>query len=132
MRIGELAKKADINIETIRFYERKGLLEQPLKPQSGYRDYSNKILEKILFIKRAKTLGFTLEEISGLLSMEVAKCNDIQEMAAIKLADIRARIQDLQRMEDVLNKLVASCQANPNKGGCPIIETLIKDHKQSQ
>jgi len=130
MRIGELAKKADINIETIRFYERKGLLEQPLKPQSGYRDYSNKILEKILFIKRAKTLGFTLEEISGLLSMEVAKCNDIQEMAAIKLADIRARIQDLQRMESVLKKLVDSCQANPDQGGCPIIDTLIQDHKQ--
>lgn len=127
MRIGQLAKTAEINIETVRFYERKGLIDQPIKPLEGYRDYSSKILERLLFIKRAKTLGFTLEEIAGLLSMESARCDEIQEMATIKLADVRSRLADLKRMEVVLNELVLSCQTNPNKAGCPIIETLIKD-----
>jgi len=127
MRIGQLAKAAEVNIETIRFYERKGLIQQPLKPFEGYRDYSNKILERLLFIKRAKKLGFTLEEIIGLLSMESAKCEEIQEMASSKLADVRSRITDLKRMEFVLNQLVLSCQTNPKKAGCPIIDTLIKD-----
>ncbi len=127
MRIGQIAKAAEINIETVRFYERKGLIEQPLKPLVGYRDYSNKILERLLFIRRAKNLGFTLEEISNLLSMESAKCNDIQDMATTKLADVRSKLTDLKRMESVLNSLVLSCQTNPKKSGCPIIKTLIKD-----
>lgn len=127
MRIGKIAKAAEINIETVRFYERKGLIDQPIKPVEGYRDYSSKILERLLFIKRAKKLGFTLEEISSLLSMESAECDEIQEMATIKLADVRSRLADLNRMESVLNELVVSCQTNPNKSGCPIIETLIRD-----
>ncbi len=126
MRIGQVAKAAQINIETIRFYERKGLIEQPLKPLEGYRNYSKKILEQLLFIKRAKNLGFTLEEISGLLSMESAKCEEIQEMATSKLADVRSRLADLNRLETVLNELVLSCQSNNKKTDCPIIETLIK------
>ncbi len=126
MRIGQVAKAAQVNIETIRFYERKGLIEQPLKPLEGYRDYSKKILEQLLFIKRAKNLGFTLEEISGLLSMESAKCEEIQEMATSKLADVRSRLADLNRLETVLNELVLSCQSNNKKTDCPIIETLIK------
>jgi MerR family mercuric resistance operon transcriptional regulator len=126
MRIGQVAKAAQINIETIRFYERKGLIEQPLKPLEGYRDYSKKILEQLLFIKRAKNLGFTLEEISGLLSIESAKCEEIQEMATSKLADVRSRLADLNRLETVLNELVLSCQSNNKKTDCPIIETLIK------
>jgi len=127
MRIGQVAKVAKINIETIRFYERKGLIEQPLKPIAGYRNYSNKILERLLFIRRAKNLGFTLEEISNLLSMESARCNEIQDIAIAKLADVRSKLTDLKRMESVLNSLVISCQTNPKKSGCPIIETLIKD-----
>ena len=127
MRIGQLAKAAEINIETVRFYERKGLIEQPLKPLEGYRNYSNKILERLLFIKRAKKLGFTLEEIANLLSMESARCDEIQEMAAAKLSDVRSKIADLKCMELVLSELVNRCQKNPKKSGCPIIETLIKD-----
>ena len=126
MRIGQLAKVAEVNIETIRFYERKGLIQQPLKPLEGYRNYSNKTLQRLLFIKRAKKLGFTLKEIAVLLSMESARCEKIQEIASIKLADIRSRIADLKRMESVLNQLVMSCQINPQKKGCPIIETLIE------
>jgi len=126
MRIGQLAKAAKINIETVRFYERRGLIDQPIKPLEGYRDYSNNILERLLFIKRAKKIGFTLEEIAGLLSMESARCDEIQEMATAKLNDVRSRLADLKRMEAVLNKLVLRCQSNPNKTGCPIIETLIR------
>ncbi len=127
MRIGQVAKAAAINIETVRFYERRGLIEQPLKPIEGYRDYSNKILERLLFIRRAKNLGFTLDEIKSLLSMESARCDEIQDMASVKLADVRAKLVDLKRMESILNDLLISCQMNPEKSGCPIIETLIKD-----
>ena len=127
MRIGEVAKAAAINIETVRFYERKGLIEQPVKPSEGYRDYSNKLLERLLFIRRAKNLGFTLEEIANLLSMESARCDEVQEMATAKLRDVRSKLVDLKRMELVLNKLLISCQTNPKKSGCPIIETLITD-----
>ncbi|HFC91269.1 MAG TPA: Hg(II)-responsive transcriptional regulator [Leucothrix mucor] len=127
MRIGEVAKAAAINIETVRFYERKGLIEQPVKPSEGYRDYSNKLLERLLFIRRAKNLGFTLEEIANLLAMESARCDEVQEMATAKLRDVRSKLVDLKRMELVLSKLLISCQTNPKKSGCPIIETLITD-----
>ena len=127
MRIGQLAKQANINIETVRFYERKGLIKQPLKPQQGYRDYPQKTLQRILFIKRAQKLGFTLEEISSLLSMESAHCLEIQELAANKLADVRSKINSLSQMEQVLEQLVKRCQSNQNHRECPIIETLLQD-----
>ena len=129
MRIGQLAKLAGINIESVRFYERKGLIIQPLKPQEGYREYSDKSLERILFIKRAQKLGFTLDEISDLLAMETAKCNEVQVLAKSKLEDVRARLVDLSRMESALDNLLRSCKTNPNNAECPIIDTLIKDNR---
>jgi MerR family mercuric resistance operon transcriptional regulator len=126
MKIGQLAKSAGVNIETVRFYERKGLIIQPIKPQEGYRQYPAKTLQRILFIKRAQKLGFTLEEISDLLAMETAKCSEVQELAKLKLADVRARLTDLSRMESVLHNLLKSCETNPNNAECPIIDTLIE------
>ena len=127
MRIGQLAKSADINIESVRFYERKGLISQPVKPLEGYRQYPEKTLHRILFIKRAQKLGFTLDEISDLLEMETAKCSEVQELAQLKLEDVQARLADLNRMETVLSSLLKSCKTNQNNTKCPIIDTLIKD-----
>lgn len=127
MRIGQLAKSADINIESVRFYERKGLIVQPIKPLEGYRQYPEKTLQRIMFIKRAQRLGFTLDEISDLLAMQTAKCSEVQELAELKLEDVRARLTDLKRMETVLKSLLNSCKTNPNNADCPIIETLTKD-----
>lgn len=127
MHIGQLAKLADINIESVRFYERKGLIIQPVKPLEGYRQYPEKTLQRILFIKRAQKLGFTLEEISDLLTMETAKCSEVQELAKLKLEDVRARLSDLNRMETVLSSLLKSCKTNPNNAKCPIIDTLIEN-----
>ena len=129
MRIGQLAKLAGINIESVRFYERKGLIIQPIKPQQGYRQYPDKTLQRILFIKRAQKLGFTLEEISDLLAMETAKCNEVQELAKSKLEDVRTRLADLSRMESVLVDLLISCKTNPNNAECPIIDSLINDDR---
>lgn len=129
MRIGQLAKAANINIETVRFYERKGLIPQPVKPAQGYRDYPQKTLDRILFIKRAQKLGFTLNEISDLLIMEMAKCSEVKELASIKRDDIRAKIADLKRMETALAILLQSCETSPDKTECPIIKSLIQDHE---
>lgn len=125
MKIGELAKSAQVNIETIRFYERKGLIKQPVKPQSGYRQYPAETLERILFIKRAQKLGFTLEEISTLLSMESKKCDDVQTLAKSKLISVRNKLHDLKQMESALKRLLEDCKSNPNHAGCPIIDALV-------
>lgn len=125
MRIGQLAKAAHIHIETIRFYERKGLIEQPEKPLRGFRDYPAKILDRILFIKRAQKLGFTLEEIASLLLLDSGKCPDIQDLAEQKLHDIRDKLADLSRIEIALDTLVSSCKNNDNIHHCPIIDALL-------
>lgn len=125
MKIGELAKSAQVNIETIRFYERKGLIKQPVKPHSGYRQYPVETLERILFIKRSQKLGFTLEEISTLLSMESAKCDDVQALAKSKLMSVRNKLHDLKQMESALKSLLKDCQTNPEHAGCPIIDALV-------
>ena len=129
MRIGQLAKLTGINIESVRFYERKGLIVQPFKPQEGYRKYPEETLQRILFIKRAQRLGFTLDEISDLLAMEKAKCSEVQELAKLKLEDVQSKLADLSRMESVLDDLLKSCKTNPNNTDCPIIDTLINNDR---
>lgn len=122
--IGKLAKAADVNIETIRFYERQKLIEQPVKPAVGYRQYSNVILQRILFIKRAQELGFSLNEISALLSLEENNCHEIQSLTVEKLAIIRKKIADLSRLESVLNELVQQCNSTPEGASCPIVNSF--------
>jgi len=129
--IGELAKVASVNVETIRYYERRGLIEQPVKPEQGYRTYSRETLVRILFIKRAQELGFTLEEIANLLSLGDAHCLEVQEMAEGKLASVRAKIADLRRLETVLDNLVIQCRTNPDQSHCPIVESLLPDDKST-
>ena len=122
--IGQLASAAGVNVETIRYYERRCLVSQPSKPAHGYRTYPKATLTRILFIKRAQELGFTLEEIHHLLSFGESHCTEVQELAERKLGSVRAKIQDLQHLEDVLAELVDQCQSNTQNAVCPIVESL--------
>jgi len=125
--IGMLASKADINVETIRYYERRGLIRQPVKPGTGYRQYDNECLQRLLFIKRAKSLGFSLDEIKNLLVLSDGNCADIRSLAEQKLNRIHAKVQDLTRLENVLRDLVRQCDSNAHQASCPIIETLLDE-----
>ncbi|MCU7960434.1 MAG: Hg(II)-responsive transcriptional regulator [gamma proteobacterium symbiont of Bathyaustriella thionipta] len=122
--IGKLAKELSINIETIRFYERKGIIRQPEKPLSGYRHYSDEILHRIRFIKRSQDLGFTLDEITDLLSLEHQPCDKTQQLAEKKLNQVQEKIADLMRLEQALKSLLDQCQDNSDNFSCPIIKAL--------
>lgn len=122
--ISKLAKAANVGIETIRFYERKGLLEQPIKPMQGYRQYTEQALSRVLFIKRAQYLGFTLAEISSLLILSASNCEDVQQLAEQKLAVIEDKLRDLLNLKDSLVSLVSDCKNNPSDKECPIIRSL--------
>ena len=126
LTIGQLAKKAEINLETIRYYERRGIIERPDKPATGYRQYSNDVLQRLLFIKRAKALGFNLDEIQNLLLLAVGHCIEIQSLAEQKLDQVQYKIRDLQRLEEVLSDLVRQCNASADKAHCPIVDALLR------
>jgi len=121
--IGELANKLKINVETIRFYQRKGLIQQPKKPLSGFRYYDETIADQLNFIIQAKTLGFTLQEISSLMSLD-NDCQQVQLLSLQKLTLIREKISNLQKLEQVISKMTASCNTNNSNENCPIIESL--------
>jgi MerR family mercuric resistance operon transcriptional regulator len=122
--ISKLAKEANVGVETIRFYERKGLLEQPIKPMQGYRQYTEQALSRVLFIKRAQYLGFTLAEISSLLILSASNCEDVQQLAEQKLAVIEDKLRDLLNLKESLVSLVSDCKNNPSDKDCPIIQSL--------
>jgi MerR family mercuric resistance operon transcriptional regulator len=129
--MGEVAKQAGVNRETIRYYERLGLLDRPSRTRSGYRMYSPEAVARAQFIKRAQELGFSLKEISELLSLQVdpgTDCGDVRRRAKAKIADIEAKIRVLQRMQRTLAKLVASCRGRGSTSQCPILEAL--DNKE--
>jgi MerR family mercuric resistance operon transcriptional regulator len=121
--IGKAAKELGVNIETIRYYERKGLIEQPQKPLSGYRHYNQTVIKSLRFILKAKSLGFTLNEISSLLSLS-NDCKKVESLGLKKLDLIREKIADLQRLESVICEMTESCLQNNNSENCPIIESL--------
>jgi len=116
-----------VNVETIRYYERRGLIPKPPRSSSGYRLYPQEAVTRIRFIKRAKELGFSLKEISELLSLRVepnTTCGDIRRRAEAKIVDIEGRIETLQRMKRALMELVALCQGRGPISECPILEAL--------
>jgi MerR family transcriptional regulator, mercuric resistance operon regulatory protein len=128
LTIGQLANKAGVNVETIRYYEGRELIERPDKPAIGYRQYSNEVLHRILFIKGAQTLGFTLDEIENLLLLAVGHCQEIQSLAVQKLDQVQGKIRDLNNLEEVLSNLVSQCDASVDKAHCPIVDTLRKEN----
>ena len=127
LTIGKLANEANISVETIRYYERRGLIKRPVKPEIGYRQYENESLQRLLFIKKAKTLGFSLDEIGNLLVLSEGHCADVQSLARQKLIGIKTKVKNLQRLEHVLEDLVGQCSNNIDAAHCPIINTLLDD-----
>jgi MerR family mercuric resistance operon transcriptional regulator len=121
--IGKLAKSLNLNVETIRFYEREGLITQPIKPISGYRHYDESITGQLRFITKAKALGFTLREIKSLMSMD-NNCSQVELLSRQKLAIIRDKINDLQRLEKVILDMTDTCMQNEDPTHCPIIDSL--------
>lgn len=125
LTIGRLAAEAGVNVETVRYYQRIGLVEEPEKPRQGYRHYPLAVIDRIRFIRRAQDLGFSLGEIRELLSLSDGSCDAARALAEHKLADIRRRIEDLTAMQRALTALVDACRNNvAGQGHCAIIETL--------
>src|SRR5262245_27329984 len=127
LTIGDVARRAGVGVETVRFYERQGLLAEPQRRASGYRQYDEEALAALRFIRRAKELGFTLKEVKGLLELRLdatASRTEVRSQAKAKVADIEARIADLQRMRDVLQGLVRKCHGDGATTGCPILGAL--------
>lgn len=131
LTIGEAARQAGVGVETIRFYERRGLVEQPLKPQEhGFRVYSPEQIKRVKFIRRAQRIGFSLQEIRELLSLRAdpeADCSEIRAQAAAKLEEVARKIEQLREIETALKALIAVC---PGRGGlqaCTILDTLAAD-----
>ncbi len=127
---GRLARLAGVGVETIRFYERRGLLEEPPRTEAGYREYAPETVRRLRFIRRAKELGFTLREIGELLSLRVAPgatCADVRRRAEAKRRDIEEKIRSLEQMNAALAKLSQACRGRGPVGDCPILEALEDD-----
>jgi len=125
MTIGQLARRAGVHVETIRYYQRKGLMRVPDKPWSGIRRYADDDLTRLRFIRSAQTLGFTLAEIRELLRLEDGThCSEAAAIARQKLEEVRARIAQLTGMEAALSKLLTECESGRGKQRCPLIESL--------
>lgn len=124
---GVLAKQSGINLESIRFYEKQGLLPKPPRTASGYRTFPPESVRRVRFIKRAQELGFSLKEIKELLSLRFdphTSCADVRQRAEEKLGDIEQKIRDLKRIKESLTRLAAACPGRGAISGCPILESL--------
>ena len=125
LTIGVFAKAAGVNVETIRFYQRKGLLPEPDKPYGSIRRYGEADVTRVRFVKSAQRLGFSLDEIAELLRLDDGtQCSDARAIAERKLADVRTRLADLQRIEGALTQLVGRCATRRGKVSCPLIAAL--------
>ncbi len=128
MKIGEVAKLAGTGIETIRFYEREGVLLEPKRRPSGYRQYDEATVERLDYIRRAKGLGFTLSEIKELLSLSFAhsNCDHIRQRAEGRITDIENKIRSLQQMKRSLRKILERCQTKNSNDDCPLVHKTRK------
>lgn len=127
MTIGQVARRAGVGVETVRFYEREGLLNKPARRESGYRQYDEEVVARLRFIRRAKDLGFTLNEIKELIALSNdpdATRADLRRRAEAKIADIEARVRDLLRIKTALEALAESCDGHGSLEGCPILHAL--------
>ena len=127
VRTSELAVQAEVNPQTLRYYERRGLLSQPVRSPSGYRVYPAGAVERVRFIRRAQQLGFTLAEVDVLLHLAEGgpdSCNKARALATEKIADMRRRIADLQALQSGLSRLMATCELPQAQRDCPILHEL--------
>ena len=127
LTIGGVAKAAGVNVETIRYYQRLKLLEEPSRPPGGVRRYAEAAVARVHFIKRAQELGFSLAEIHRLLRLgDPQSCGEARALASEKLALVQSRVADLQRLRGVLQELIGRCDRRRGKVACPIIESLAR------
>lgn len=130
LTISEVASQAGVNVQTLRYYERRGILEEPGRTPAGYRQYDPETVARIRFIKRAQELGFTLEEVQELLELRVehaAACGAVETKARAKLTDVERKLRQLSRMQRVLRELIGACERRQPTEECPILETLEGD-----
>lgn len=127
--IGKLATESGVGVETIRFYERKGLIAQPRRPVSGYRKYDDQTADRVRFIQQAQDLGFTLSEIKQLLSLRVdprTSCADVRAKAEDKIGDIDGKLATLRRMRSALMEITKTCSGAGPTSDCPILDYMAK------
>lgn len=127
MTIGQIARQAGVGVETIRFYQREGLISEPARRESGYRQYSEDVVKRILFIKRAKELGFSLREIQELLTLRGdpdSPCADVKRRTEAKIADVERKIEDLLQMKQALVRVAVLCSGKGSLSDCPILDAL--------
>ena len=126
LTIGRMARYAGVGVDTVRFYERRGLLPEPARTPSGYRLYTRQTTERMRFIRRAKALGFTLDEIKSLLELQDlgGEKSVVKALTRRKLSQIDSKIKDLSRIREVLSELERECSGSGDVSGCPIIAAL--------
>ena len=130
LTIGEVARRAGVGVETVRFYQRQGLLAEPVRRGPGYRQYAEDVVSRLRFIRRAKDLGFSLKEIGELLALRVepsTSCAEVRERAAAKIADIEAKMESLRRMKEALVKVTGECSGRGPTSECPILDALDRE-----
>lgn len=132
LTIGQVAEHTGMTVETLRFYEKQGLIDTPQRSESGYRQYPTETLKRLRFIQRAKQVGFTLKDIAELLDLRRepgASCSDIKIRATKKIEDVDRKIDDLTRIRDALARMVIKCKGSGSLNVCPILEELEMDEE---
>ena len=127
LKSGTLAKQANVNPETLRYYEREGLLPEPERSDAGYRLYADEDVKRVRFIKRAQELGFSLKEIKELLALKLdasQSASQVKKLAELKIQDIEAKIQSLRAMKSILSELTEACSGKGSVDHCPILSCL--------
>ncbi len=133
LRIGEVAAQAGVGVETVRFYERRGLIAAPPRRASGYRAYPPESVTQLRFVRQAQELGFSLAEIRQLLALHPESrraCHEVRAQAEEKLADVRRRVRQLRAIERALGRLVASCGATEPLAACPLLRALVEAERE--
>lgn len=132
MSIGAMAGLAGVGIETVRFYQRKGLLREPTRRRGEIRRYSSNDVARVKFIKAAQQLGFTLGDVAELLTLEDGRhCDEARAMAELRLQDVRRKLHDLRQMESALQAMVERCCATEQRMACPLIVALQDDARRA-
>lgn len=130
MKIGSVAEAAGVEVSTVRYYERRGLLAEPPRTSAGYRQYDESAIDRIRFVRQAQNLGFTLEEIEELLALRVehpSSCGVVEEATRAKLRSVEAKIRELERLRGVLARLVRACESKEATEECPVLGMLEEE-----
>ncbi|RMG27608.1 MAG: MerR family transcriptional regulator [Gammaproteobacteria bacterium] len=126
LTIGQVARRAGVHVETVRYYQRRGLIETPPRPYGGVRRYGPEVVDRIRFVKRAQRLGFSLEEIGELLQLGTESCADVSALAQRKCREIDRQIRALGAMKAALEALLDACRGTGRPDACPLVETLLR------